>query len=56
MVAVSGLEVLLERPPDVVRGQRLGLVTNPAAVDRELRLALDRLWDGDERGPRGAGA
>ena len=51
MVAVSGLEVLLERPPDVVRGQRLGLVTNPAAVDRELRLSIDRLWNATKEGP-----
>ena len=55
MVAVSGLEVLLERPPDVVRGQRLGLVTNPAAVDRELRLSIDRLWNATKEGPE-AGA
>jgi uncharacterized protein YbbC (DUF1343 family) len=52
MVAVSGLEVLLERPPDVVRGQRLGLVTNPAAVDRELRLSIDRLWNATNEGPQ----
>jgi uncharacterized protein YbbC (DUF1343 family) len=35
--------VFLGEPPDVVRGQRIGLVTNPAAVDRDLRLAMDRL-------------
>jgi uncharacterized protein YbbC (DUF1343 family) len=51
MVAVSALEVLLERPPDVVRGQRLGLVTNPAAVDRELRLSIDRLWNATKADP-----
>jgi uncharacterized protein YbbC (DUF1343 family) len=43
MVVTTGLEVLLGNPPDVVRGQRIGLLTNPAAVDGELRLALDRL-------------
>jgi hypothetical protein len=43
MAALSGLEVFLRQPPPVVRGQRLGLVTNPAAVDRDLRLAIDRV-------------
>src|SRR4051794_35792040 len=38
-----GLEVFLENPPAVVRGRRIGLVTNPAAVDRRLGMAIDRL-------------
>ncbi|MDQ3703230.1 MAG: DUF1343 domain-containing protein, partial [Chloroflexota bacterium] len=45
MTAISGLEVALGHPPDVLRGRRIGLVTNPAAVDRRLRLAIDRLWE-----------
>ena len=44
MTAVSGLEDFLRHPPDVVRGQRIGLVTNPAAVDRDLLLSIDALW------------
>jgi uncharacterized protein YbbC (DUF1343 family) len=44
MTAVSGLEDFLRQPPDVVRGQRIGLVTTPTAVDRELHLAIDTLW------------
>lgn len=44
MAAITGLEVALGHPPDVLRGQRIGLVTNPAAVDRHLRLGIDRLW------------
>jgi uncharacterized protein YbbC (DUF1343 family) len=45
MVALSGLEVFLRRAPEVVRGQRIGLVTSAAAVDRDLRLSVDRLWE-----------
>jgi len=65
MVTLSGLEVLLQgldgsapsggeggALPDALRGQRIGLVTNPAAVDRDLRQASDRLWAAG----RGAGA
>jgi uncharacterized protein YbbC (DUF1343 family) len=43
MAVVPGIEVFLQNPPDVVRGKRLGLVTNPAAVDRTYALAMDRL-------------
>lgn len=60
MAAITGLEVALERPPDVLRGRRIGLVTNPAAVDRGLRLAIDRLWEAgrhaDGRGWQGRAA
>ncbi|MGH2353958.1 MAG: exo-beta-N-acetylmuramidase NamZ family protein [Chloroflexota bacterium] len=45
MTAIAGLEVLLREPLEVVRGRRIGLVTNPAAVDREVRLSIDRLWE-----------
>jgi uncharacterized protein YbbC (DUF1343 family) len=44
MTAVPGLEDFLRHPPEVVRGQRIGLVTNPAAVGRDLRLSIDALW------------
>jgi uncharacterized protein YbbC (DUF1343 family) len=53
--ARTGLEVFLDQPPDVVRGQRLGLVTHPAAVDRGWRLAIDTLWEASG-GPGGAPA
>ena len=43
MTAQPGLEVFLQDPPEVVRNQRIGLVTNPAAVDRQLGMAIDRL-------------
>lgn len=40
---VPGIEVLLEDPPDLLRGKRIGLVTNPTGVDRELRNNIDLL-------------
>jgi uncharacterized protein YbbC (DUF1343 family) len=63
MVTLSGLEVLLTGAgapgapgapgaalPDVLRGQRIGLITNPAAVDRQLRQTSDRLWAASRAG------
>jgi uncharacterized protein YbbC (DUF1343 family) len=50
MSVTTGLEAFLHDPPDVVRGQRIGLVTHHAAVDRSLRLAIDRLWEGAAQG------
>ncbi len=38
-----GLEVLLASRLDLVRGRRVGLITNPTGVDRSLRSSLDRL-------------
>ena len=40
---VPGIEVLLEDPPDLLRGKRIGLITNPTGVDRELRSNIDLL-------------
>ena len=40
---VPGIEVLLEEPLALLRGKRLGLVTNPTGVDRELRSSIDLL-------------
>jgi uncharacterized protein YbbC (DUF1343 family) len=45
----TGLEVFLSDPPAVVRGQRLGLLCNPASVDHRLahaRLRIDRTLPG----------
>lgn len=50
MGALTGLEVFLSHPPDVVRGQRLGVLCNPASVDRDLRLAVDLLAAEGRRG------
>jgi len=37
----SGLEVLLESRLDLLRGKRVGLITNPSAVDGRLESAVD---------------
>ncbi len=42
-VLVPGVEVLLQERLDLVRGKRIGLVTNPTGVDRELRSTVDLL-------------
>jgi len=39
----TGLDVFLENPPDVVRGKRVGLITNPSGVDARLRSTADLL-------------
>ena len=39
----SGLEVLLEKRLDLIKGKKIGLITNPSAVDRRLRSAIDLL-------------
>lgn len=53
MAAIPGLEVFLREPPSVVRGQRIGLVTHHAAVDGDLRLAVDRLGAAGAAGAAG---
>ncbi|MBM4342403.1 MAG: DUF1343 domain-containing protein [Deltaproteobacteria bacterium] len=45
---IPGVEVLLSDRIDLVQGMRVGLLTNPAAVDRKLVSTLDRLR-GDSR-------
>src|SRR5688500_13933603 len=47
----TGVERFLEQAPDVVRGQRLGLVTNPGAVDAAVRSTLDLLTRPGQRDP-----
>ena len=39
-----GVEVLLDEQIELVRGQRVGLVTNPSGVDGELVPTTDRLY------------
>jgi uncharacterized protein YbbC (DUF1343 family) len=39
----TGLEVFLNHPPSVVGGKRIGLITNPTGVDRELHSDVDIL-------------
>ena len=40
---IPGIEVLLSDRIELVQGKRVGLLTNPAAVDRALISTLDRL-------------
>jgi uncharacterized protein YbbC (DUF1343 family) len=37
----TGLEVFLEKRLDLVRGKRVGLITNPTGTDAELRSTVD---------------
>ncbi len=39
----TGIEVLRERGFDILRGKRVGLITNPTAVDASLRSTVDIL-------------
>jgi uncharacterized protein YbbC (DUF1343 family) len=39
----SGLEVLLDNPPEGLRGKRIGLITNPTGVGPDLRSDADLL-------------
>lgn len=62
-VVETGLEVLIKNKFDVLRGKRVGLVTNPTGVDRGLRSTVDILFNapgvnlvalyGPEHGVRG---
>lgn len=59
-----GIDVLLEDHMDLIRGKRVGLVTNPSAVDTDLQSDIDLLANipdvnlvalfGAEHGVRGA--
>jgi uncharacterized protein YbbC (DUF1343 family) len=44
----SGLEVLRQHNFDVLRGKRVGLITNPTGVDAELRSTVDILNDAEQ--------
>jgi uncharacterized protein YbbC (DUF1343 family) len=59
----TGIEVLRDRGFDILQGKRVGLVTNPSGVDRNLRSTIDILYSapgvrltalfGPEHGVRG---
>ena len=40
-----GVEVLLDEQKDLIKGQRVGLITNPTGVDQELNSIVDRLFN-----------
>ncbi len=41
----TGIEILRERDFDLLKGKRVGLVTNPTGVDRQLRSTIDILHE-----------
>jgi uncharacterized protein YbbC (DUF1343 family) len=47
-VVKTGIEVLRDRGFDVLKGKRVGLVTNPSGVDRNLCSTVDILFNGPE--------
>ncbi len=63
-VVLTGIEVLKQRKFDVLRGKRVGLITNPTGVDAAMRSTIDILFHapdvklvalfGPEHGIRGA--
>src|SRR5207247_8681264 len=38
-----GVEVFVEHPPALVRGKRVGLITNQSGIDRQRRSTIDLL-------------
>ena len=44
MVVANGIENLRNDDFRLLAGRRVGLLTNPSGVDRELRSTLDILW------------
>ncbi len=49
----TGAEVFLTTPPEVVRGRRIGLVTNPGAVDARVRQTIDLFAQASKNGAPG---
>ena len=59
----TGLEMLVKTDFEILKGKRVGLITNPTGVDRNLRSAVDILYNapgvkltalyGPEHGVRG---
>lgn len=43
-----GIDVLKERNFDVLKGKRVGLITNPTGVDQNLRSTIDILFESKE--------
>lgn len=48
LVVKPGIEVLRDRGYDVLQGKRVGLVTNPTGVDRQLKSTIDILFEAPE--------
>ena len=44
MNVIPGLEILLGNRLDLLRGKRIGILSNPTSVDRKLHHIVDLLW------------
>lgn len=44
MTVIPGIQVLLKERLDLLRGKRIGILSNPASVDPNLRHIVDLLW------------
>ncbi|MDT3697295.1 MAG: DUF1343 domain-containing protein [Ignavibacterium sp.] len=47
VIVKSGIEVLVEHNFDILKGRRVGLVTNPTGVDRNLKSTIDILFEAE---------
>lgn len=47
-IVKTGIEVLRDRNFDLLKGKRVGLVTNPTGVDRNLKSTIDILFEAKE--------
>ncbi len=47
-IVKTGIEVLRDRNFDILQGRKVGLVTNPSGVDRELKSTVDILFEAPE--------
>lgn len=47
-IVKPGIEVLRDRNFDILQGRKVGLVTNPSGVDRELKSTVDILFEAPE--------
>ena len=45
---MTGVEVLLQGGFECLRGKRVGLITNPTGVDRNLKSTVDILFEAEE--------
>ncbi len=47
-VVKPGIDVLRDRGFDILKGKRVGLLTNPTGIDRNLKSSIDILWEAPE--------
>lgn len=47
VIVKTGIEILRERNFDLLKGKRVGLVTNPTGVDRKLKSTIDILFEAE---------